>query len=180
MKQWIALFRGINVGGKNSLPMKSLVHAMQNIELMNIRTYIQSGNVIFQCDKTEKAELLEQIGNLIKNRFGFRPQMILLTIDELREAISFNPYPKSESEPKSLHLYFLNAPPVDPDFQLLESMRSKKEQFKLINSVFYLHAPDGIGRSKLAANVEKGLGVFATARNWRTVTQIVSMGEQEE
>ena len=81
----------------------------------------------------------------------------------------------SEKDPKSLHLYFLNSWPDDPDFEFLESMASKRERFKLIGTVFYLHAPDGVGRSKLAANVEKGLGVFATSRNWRTVTQINSL-----
>jgi uncharacterized protein (DUF1697 family) len=158
--------------------MDPLIRALQDMGLSGISTYIQSGNVIFQSDRADKSDLLNQIGIQIRSRFGFRPQLILLTIDELREAISLNPYPKSESEPKSLHLYFLNSRLLDPDFNLLESVRSKTEQFKLIGSVFYLHAPDGIGRSKLAANVEKGLGVLATARNWRTVTQIMSMAGQ--
>ena len=175
VKTFIALFRGINVGGKNILPMKALVHMLQEIGLSNIRTYIQSGNVVFQSDRSDKPELLDKIGIQIKNRFGFRPQIVLLSAGELREAIRLNPYQDSVSDPKSLHLYFLNARPVNPDFELLESMTSKGERFRLIGPVFYLHAPDGVGRSKLAANIEKGLGVPATARNWRTVTQINAM-----
>ncbi|MCB0263597.1 MAG: DUF1697 domain-containing protein, partial [Calditrichaeota bacterium] len=89
-----------------------------------------------------------------------------------------NPFPEGESEPKSLHLFFLAAPPENPDIAKIESLKSDTENYKLIGSVFYLHAPDGIGRSKLAEKVERALGVPATARNWRSVCQIMAIAEE--
>jgi uncharacterized protein (DUF1697 family) len=89
-----------------------------------------------------------------------------------------NPLPEAESEPKTLHLYFLAAPPERPDLDALEGIKGDRERFVLGDGVFYLHAPDGIGRSKLAANIEKLLGVPATARNWRTVHKVMEMAQQ--
>ena len=93
----------------------------------------------------------------------------------MEQAIESNPFPEAESEPKALHLYFLDAIPEDPDFDTLASIKSNRERFALKDGVFYMHAPEGIGRSKLAANAEKLLGVSATARNWRTVSKIMAM-----
>ena len=86
-----------------------------------------------------------------------------------------NPYPEAETEPKSLHLYFLAAEPENPDLTKLHSLKTDTERFSLQGKVFYLHTPAGIGRSKMAAGVEKALGVPATARNWRTVNKIMAM-----
>jgi uncharacterized protein (DUF1697 family) len=99
-------------------------------------------------------------------------------LDELERAMASNPYAEAESEPKSLHLYFLASEPQDPDLKTLESIRVDSERFALQGKVFYLHAPDGIGRSRLAARVEKALGVPATARNWRSVSKIVAMAKR--
>jgi uncharacterized protein (DUF1697 family) len=93
----------------------------------------------------------------------------------MEQAMVSNPFPEAESEPKTLHLYFLASTPQNPDLQTLDSIKQANEQFKLIDNVFYLYAPDGIGRSKLAARVEKALGVAATARNWRTVCKIMAI-----
>ena len=89
-----------------------------------------------------------------------------------------NPFPEAESEPKTLHLYFLFSPPERPDLDALERIKGDRERFVLSEGVFYLHAPDGIGRSRLAANAEKLLGVPATARNWRTIRKVMDMADQ--
>jgi uncharacterized protein (DUF1697 family) len=178
MKTYIALFRGINVGGTNVLPMKDLVALLEDIGSQNVKTYIQSGNAVFQ-NKEENASLLSnKIRAAIKESHGFEPQALLLTPEEMARAIESNPFPEAESEPKTLHLHFLASVPKNPDPGALESIKSDRERFALKDKVFYLHAPDGIGRSKLAANTEKLLGVAITSRNWRTVCKVMTMLKQ--
>ncbi len=178
MNSYIALFRGINVGGRNLLPMRELVGLLEDLGLQNIKTYIQSGNVLFQSEKTDVAGLSDKISGAINNSHGFTPQVLLLGLAEFENGITSNPFPEAESEPKTLHLYFLATVPENPDLKTLESIKRENERFKLKGKVFYLHAPDGIGRSKLAARVEKSLGVAVTARNWRSVCKILAMAKQ--
>jgi uncharacterized protein (DUF1697 family) len=178
MKTYIALFRGINVGGKNILPMQALVRLLENLGLQNVNTYIQSGNVVFQGEETDPSQLSERISAAIEADLGFKPLVLLRDLKELEEVVEANPFPQAESEPATLHGYFLASIPARPDLNALESLRSKNERFDLRENVFYLHAPDGIGRSKLAANIERLLGVSMTGRNWRTVQKIVAMARE--
>ena len=103
--------------------------------------------------------------------------VLILSADQLEDAIESNPFPEAEAEPKTLHLFFLAWAPAAPDIESLTEAKSPSERFHLTDHVFYLHAPDGIGRSKLAANAEKFLGVAATARNWRTVQKLREMAK---
>jgi uncharacterized protein (DUF1697 family) len=178
MNTFIALLRGINVGGKNILPMKELTTVLEGLGLNNVKTYLQSGNVVFQSEKINLKELSQDIGTAIEKSHGFKPQVLILSIQELREAIAANPFPEGESEPKTLHLFFLESAPTNPDMDRLQSLKTASEKFRLIDTVFYLYAPDGIGRSKLAANVEKAVGVAATARNWRSANKVMSMAAE--
>lgn len=173
--KYIALFRGINVGGRNSLLMKELVAIMEVDGYTNIKTYIQSGNVVFESTRTRVKSFPSSIGESIKTKYGFKPQIMVLTDAELRSAAALNPFPEAAKEPKSLHLHFLADTPQNPDFQTLNQLKTDNESFKLIGKLFYLHAPDGIGRSKLAANAEKLLGVQATARNWNTIAKLLEL-----
>lgn len=175
MNTFVALLRGINVGGHNKLPMKELASVLGAIALSNVRTYIQSGNVVFQSKSGDQEELSQAIRAAVLESHGFAPEVLILSSRELHEAIAGNPFLDGEFEPKTLHLSFMATTPLDPDFDRLESLRAPKERFLLSENVFYLHAPDGIGRSKLAASVEKAMGVTLTARNWRSVTKIMSM-----
>lgn len=175
MKTYIALFRGINVGGKNILPMKELVAVLENLGLQDIRAYIQSGNVIFRSKAADTAQLAGKISIAIKKSHGFEPQVLLLDSAALDKAIRGNPYPEAETVPNNLHLNFLSAIPPKPDLNALEKIRAKTERFHLAGNVLYLHAPDGIGRSKLAAGMERLLGVPMTGRNWNTVRKLKEM-----
>lgn len=116
-----------------------------------------------------------KIRETIKKSHGFEPQVLLLTPEEIESAIESNPFPEAESEPKTLHLHFLASMPKNPDLGALESIKGDHERFALKDGVVYLHAPDGIGRSKLAANAEKLLGVAVTSRNWRTVCKVIRL-----
>ena len=175
MNTFVALLRGINVGGHNKLPMKELASVLGTIALSNIGTYIQSGNVVFQCNTSDQEILSQAIKAAVLESHGFAPEVLILSSRALQEAIAGNPFPDGEIEPKTLHLSFMATTPTNPNTDLLESLRALRERFLLTENVFYLHAPDGIGRSKLAASVEKAMGVALTARNWRSVTKIMSM-----
>jgi uncharacterized protein (DUF1697 family) len=178
MTTYIALFRGINVGGKNKLPMKGLAATLEKVGCQDVATYIQSGNAVFQSEEQDAASLSEEIKAAIGESYGFEPRVLLLASEEMERVMRSNPFPEAESEPKTLHLYFLAAPPESPDLDALEGIKGDRERFFLGDGVFYLHAPDGIGRSKLAARVEKLLGVPTTARNWRTVLKVMEMAKQ--
>jgi uncharacterized protein (DUF1697 family) len=175
MRTFIALLRGINVGGRNKLPMTELRSLMESVGLENISTYIQSGNVVFQAPCSVDSDFAVEVEGAIEERHGFRPEVTLLDSVAFGEAISENPFPEGESDPKSLHLVFLSVISPSPDFDALESLRQPSERFELKGKVFYLHAPDGIGRSKLAARIERSLGVSGTSRNWRTVLKLQEM-----
>jgi uncharacterized protein (DUF1697 family) len=114
----------------------------------------------------------------VQERRGFEPSVLVLRIQELEHAIAANPFREAAREPKSLHLWFLAAEPAQPDFQALDRLKADSERYKLDKKVFYLHAPDGIAESRLAAGVENCLGVEATSRNWRTVTKVLEMAWQ--
>ena len=178
MKIYIALFRGINVGGKNSLPMKELTGILEELGCQNVKTYIQSGNVVFQINEKNSSGLSDRLSAEINKLRGFAPSVLLLSLMELEKIVANNPFPEARNDPQVLHVGFLAAAPKRPDLGKLESLRLKNERFQLINSAFYLHAPDGIGRSKLAANTERLLGVSMTDRNWRTVGKILEMAKE--
>ena len=177
MSTWIVLLRGINVGGKNILPMNELVRLLQSLHLENIKTYIQSGNAIFRSSTEISPTLTANIATKIESRHGFKPHVLILSADQLENAIVSNPFPEAEAEPKTLHLFFLASAPAAPDIESLTEAKSPSERFHLRGQVFYLHAPEGVGRSKLAAKAEKYLGVAATARNWRTVQKLWAMAK---
>ena len=178
MKTLIALFRGINVGGKNLLPMKQLVSLMEDIGCQDIKTYIQSGNAVFRSKESRTSRLTGKISSAIKKQHGFEPHILLLEVADIEKAISGNPFPEATSDPKSLHVGFLYSTPRKPDIQTLETLRKKTERFLFKDGLFYLHAPEGVGRSKLAASAEKQIGVLMTGRNWRTLCKIKDMVEE--
>jgi uncharacterized protein (DUF1697 family) len=175
MKTHIALFRGINVGGSHVLPMKDLKCVLEQTGCVDVQTYIQSGNVILRSAIADSNHLAKEVAAAISRSHGFEPRVLVLTPGDLERAAKGNPFPEAEDNPKSLHLIFLADRPKKPDLKSLEALKAKSERFALKGKVLYLHAPDGFGTSKLAARVERLLGVDATARNWRTVTMLLQM-----
>jgi uncharacterized protein (DUF1697 family) len=176
MNTIIALLRGINVGGHNKLPMRDLKAILAEIGLVNVQTYIQSGNVVCQTNRTDLLVLSEEISAAIGESHSFVPRILLLGLADLATAVAQNPFPATDDQHKTLHFYFLESTPSNIDLAGLEAIKTKTEQFALIDTVFYLYAPEGIGRSRLAAKVEKALGVATTSRNWRTVSKMMEMG----
>lgn len=178
MNTFIALLRGINVGGKTTLKMKDLVLLLEELGAASVRTYIQSGNVVLEYPG-EPGSLDQKITQAIQERFGFAPHVLLLTLAEFKAAMQNNPFPAAESNPKALHLGFLSHEPKDPRMDDLARLKSPSEAFVLKGKVFYLYAPEGVGRSKLATSSERLLGVPMTDRNWNTVCKIYELATAE-
>jgi len=174
MTVYVALLRGINVGGKHSLPMQELRSILAALGCEDVRTYIQSGNAVFRSDD-DRDSLAADITSAIDQAFGFAPHVHLLTIKEFQSILAANPFPEAMATAKLLHVWFLTEAAKNPDLKALDSFKAKTERFKLHANAFYLHAPDGIGRSTLAAKVDRCLGVVTTARNWRTVNRIADL-----
>ena len=112
--------------------------------------------------------MTEEISSKILKSHGFKPKVMLLSVSELEDAIENNPFKTSGG--KTLHFFFLESIPVKPDIDGLSNIKTNSEEFNLNKNIFYLYAPDGMGRSKLATKIEQALGVPVTARNWNTVT----------
>ncbi|MES2046993.1 MAG: DUF1697 domain-containing protein [Pseudomonadota bacterium] len=178
MNTYIAFLRGINVGGNNSLPMKQLVAILEDAGARKIKTYIQSGNAVFQSTEKNLPQLSKNLAAEIKKRHGFEPYIHILAAEAVNRAIEENPFPEAVADPSSLHLGFLASKPANPNLEKLSSLKKESERFHLGDGVFYLHAPEGIGRSKLAASSEKLLGVPMTDRNWRTVCKVMELLEE--
>jgi len=170
MARLIALFRGINVGGKNVVAMKDLARVMESLGCTDVATYIQSGNVVFNAGNTVTPEGIQ---DALQAELGISARVHLLTEDVLRGTKDRCPF--SEADAKTQHYFFLESAPADPDLDAIERAAKDSEHWALIENAFYLHAPDGIGRSKLAASVEKLVGISATARNGRTVDKLLDM-----
>lgn len=175
MATWAAFLRGINVGGNHKLPMKELAALLGGEGLSDVATYIQSGNVVFRCPRATAPALEKRIGTAISKQHGFQPRVMVLTAAELEQAAAANPFPQAEADPTKLHLFFLATKPVSAHLGALHELKAGSEAFELIDKVFYLYTPDGVGRSKLAERAERLLGVDATARNWRTVGKVLEM-----
>ena len=177
MTTYIALFRGINVGGRNVLKMKELTALLEGLGAKRVKTYIQSGNVVLAHEETDGERLAGSIRVAVQESNGFEPQVLLLSAGELEAAMANNPFPEAKADARMLHVGFLAETPAAPDLEGLERLRKESERFVLDGRFFYLHAPEGIGRSKLAAGAEQLLGVAMTDRNWRTVTKLREMVE---
>jgi uncharacterized protein (DUF1697 family) len=179
---WIVLLRGVNVGGNNKLPMKQFAALLETLGFTDIKTYIQSGNAVFRGPKGPPAALADAIASAIEETFDFRPSVVVLTKDDLAKAIAANPFPEGDDgDGRTLHLFFLGETPKKIDAASLDAVKRPTEHWKTIGPFLYFHAPEGFGTSKLAAKLsskaEKCLGVPATARNWRTVRELLKLAE---
>lgn len=177
MNTWIALLRGINVGGKNILPMKDLRAIVERLGYENIRTYIQSGNCVFDSANDNPDRLADTLSEAINKHAGFQPSVCVLTAKSLKGAIAVNPFSVDDANLKNVHLFFLMADISTFDEAALKIFATQGEQFHLVGRVFYLWTPNGIGRSKLAEKISKLIPVEMTARNLRSAIKIAALAE---
>ncbi|PQA87115.1 DUF1697 domain-containing protein [Hyphococcus luteus] len=171
MTQKVALLRGVNVGGKNRLPMKELAAMLSDMGCKNVRTYIQSGNVVYDGTATGA-----DIASAINKNFGFKPQTFVMTAAALKKAVASAPFQKqAQADPKSVHLLFLEGEPQKGAEAELEEIKTAAEQFVLAKGVLYLHSPKGFAVSKIAEKADRILKTKTTARNWKTIEALIDL-----
>lgn len=177
----MALLRGINVGGKNMLPMKSLAAMFVEAECGDVRTYIQSGNVVFRAKDTVARRIGAIISGAILDRFGLQVPVMTRTAVELRDAASHNPFLRAGVDTATLHVAFLADRPVASKVDALDPKRSPPDRFTVRGREIYLHLPNGGGRTKLTNQYfDSKLGTTSTIRNWRTVLQLLELAQPPE
>lgn len=157
------------------MPMSSLATTLESAGCHSVRSYMQSGNIVFSSSTKSKPKLTKRLGDATEIQFGFRPNILLQTDTDFRSTVAQNPFTDAIPQPSTLHFFFLESKPESPDIDGIAELAIPSERFQLIHTVFYLHAPDGFGRSKLAAGAERKLGVPTTARNYSTIHNLSDM-----
>ena len=173
---FVALLRGINVGGRNSLRMKDLVAIFERTGCTHVRSYIQSGNVVFDAEPDLAAGLGAQVSAEIHRRFALRVPVVQRSERELRAVVSKNPFLEAGASLTSLHVMFLADDPGKSRAAGLDPDRSPPDSFVVKGREIYLACPNGLGKSKLtSAWFDAKLATVSTARNWNTVVKLVAM-----
>ena len=175
----ISMLRGVNVGGHNKIKMDALRALYESLKFTGCQTFIQSGNVIFKTKERNLAKLTSQIQTAIERRFGFRPDVILRTSDELRDVIARNPFAKRRSiEPGKLIIAFLAGAPAPQARDNLLKLKTDPEELRIDGRELYIYYPNGMGRSKLTWSlIERTLKVSGTCRNWNSVTKMLAIAD---
>jgi uncharacterized protein (DUF1697 family) len=173
---YVALLRGINVGGNNMLPMKELAAMFGKAGCTDVQTYIQSGNVVFRADAKRAARISATIAKAITARFPMRIPIVVRSAGELRRVAENNPFLARGVDADKLHLVFLSGAPVVAAVAALDPKRSAPDEFIVRGAEIYLHCPNGFGRTKLSnAYFDAKLATISTVRNWRTVLKLLEM-----
>lgn len=174
MATYVALLRGINVGGHKRMPMKQLSKALEGAGLSDVQTLLQSGNVVLKSPQSSVRAVEKRVHDVILNEFGFDVSVLVRTAKVFLAEVDASPFAaESEAEPKTVHFFFRRTAEAIDDVAL-KKLRGADEEAHAAGKVFYLHAPSGIGRSKLVARAASVLGE-ATARNARTVARIAAL-----
>ncbi|MEU8542208.1 DUF1697 domain-containing protein [Streptomyces sp. NPDC048717] len=190
---WAALLRGINVSGRNRVPMAELVSVLEGLGHTGVRTYLQSGNAVFTTDRATagggggadtgsvaaaEEELAAELETAIERHFGFTVPCLVRDHAYLAAVERACPFPAAELEGKQLHAFYCSGP-LDADrFVALDPAVFAPEAFALGDRALYLYTPEGLGRSKLGDALGRPAffkGLTVTARNWNTVRKLVGM-----
>ncbi|MFG0260632.1 MAG: DUF1697 domain-containing protein [Phycisphaerales bacterium JB041] len=172
----IALLRGINVGGRNRLPMEDLRSLVEQAGGERPRTYIQSGNVVFEASAPVAKQFATDLESLLEERVGVKSPVVVRSAAEIEAVPDAVPFSGPQADPASLHVMFLAAQPTKARAAALDPSRSPGDRFGLVGREIYLHLPRGVARTKLTnAYFDSILGTLSTARNWRTVQTLIGM-----
>ena len=177
MPIYIVMLRGVNVSGHNLIRMEQLRASFAALGFSDVKTYVQSGNVVFKAVTESAASLSRKIEQTILHNFGFTVPVFLTTPKKMEETIERNPFLKSPKlDHAKLHVTLLSKDPPETAAEQLEPLIVKPEQFQIVGRNIYLYCPNGYGNTKLSNTaIEKKLSVGATTRNWKTVTTLLAM-----
>jgi uncharacterized protein (DUF1697 family) len=176
MQKFTALLRGINVSGKNMIRMEPLRDSLTRSGFREVKTYLQSGNVVFSHEQNAAARLAAVITGVIYRDFGLKVPVIVLSMETLGEILEESPfYGSGEYDRAGCYITFLSEPPQHYDPTILERKRAD-ESFLVTQRAVHLYCPGGYGDTKLNNNfIESQFKVAATTRNHRTVEEILKM-----
>ena len=178
MGRHVAFLRGINLGGSRRVPMKELRAALEEAGYGEVRTLLQSGNVVLTSE-AEPAALEHDLSTLLRETFGFDIAVVVRTRDELADVIARDPFGDEANDPARYQVSFLSAEPEAAEAQELEAADVAPERVAVLGREVFAWHPDGIGRSELAKLItDRRLGVEVTARNWRTVTKLLEIADE--
>lgn len=174
MPIFISLLRGINVGGHRKIRMADLKSAYEALDLTDITTYLQSGNVVFRCRQRNSPKVATMLERQIESRFGFEVTVLIRTADDLRRIVADNPYSvQAKKDPAKVGVTFLASRPSPALVRALEEFDAPGDEFTMGREEVFLHCPNGYGRTKLNnALFERKLKMPTTARNWKTVSAL--------
>ncbi|MDQ3890843.1 MAG: DUF1697 domain-containing protein [Actinomycetota bacterium] len=173
---YVALLRGINVGGRTTVSMADLRMLFLALGSEDVTTYVQSGNVVFKFPLASPAELAPPIEAEIRRRLDLSVKVVVRTGAQLARVVADNPFAADGLDPGKLHVAFLAESPDPARVHALEAKPVERDEFRVVGEEVYLHYPSGYGKTKLTnAFLEKQLAVAATTRNWRTTTKLAEL-----
>jgi uncharacterized protein (DUF1697 family) len=172
---YVALLRGVNLGGRQ-LPMKDLVAIFERAGCAKVRSYIQSGNVVFTAPGKVAAGIASVVQKAILGRFKYDAPVVVRSAAELAAVARTNPFLAAGAELKSLHVAFLASAPTSASIAALDPKRSPPDEFVVKGRNIFLRFPNGVGKSKYTnAYFDSKLGTTSTIRNWTTVLKLLAM-----
>ncbi len=174
--KYVALLRGINVGGKNKVNMETLREICGDLGFENVKTYINSGNVVFDTRKSNNKTLAAKLAKAIEKEFSISISVMVRSMTEIKAIIEKNPFIGEFENDKDVHVIFLEEEMPDEKIKQLLSNNNENERYAVIGSEIFSHLRIGVLDSILGKDyIGKKLKVAATARNWRTVNKLASM-----
>jgi uncharacterized protein (DUF1697 family) len=169
----VAVLRGVNVGGRNRLPMAELARMFETAGAVRVETLIQSGNVIFEANEADAGGIAETVGAAIVGACGFKAPIVLRDARSWGEMLAANPFLAGGVAAGELHVALLSAPVPAARLARLRADRSPPDAFTATATAIYLHLPNGVARTKLSNSwLDAELGIVSTMRNWATVTRL--------
>jgi Uncharacterized protein conserved in bacteria len=182
MQTYIAILRGINVSGNRMIKMDALRQLFSDMGFIGIKSYIQSGNIIFQSENDNDKTLEQTITEQILSRFGFDVPVIVIGREELRNIIEQNPYLSDKAKEGShLHVTFLAEKPEQSLVDKLNNDENLSDEFKIGERAVYLYCPHGYSKTKISNSlIENRLKVIATTRNWKTCNELLAIASQDQ
>lgn len=178
---WLALLRGVNVGGKNKLAMKDLAALCVAEGCAEVRTYIQSGNVLFVAPPEVAAALPARLALALEKKHGVRSPVVLRSAARLAEIVGESPFLARGEAAEKLHVAFLDREPTEAQRAALDPARSPGDHFAVVRGEVHLFLPNGVGKTRLTNDYfDRALTAVSTVRNWRTVGALLALARGEE
>ncbi|TLP82704.1 DUF1697 domain-containing protein [Maribacter sp. ACAM166] len=178
LKSYVAFLRGINVAGKKKVSMESLKALCDNLGLKEVRTYIQSGNILFKNEQLQTDSLAGLLADAIQKKYGFQVPVLVKTVSQVKKILDYNPFDNEEDlVANKIYFVLLNEVPTDELLTKFKADTFENEEYFVAENCMYLKCNLGYGKAKLNNNlIERKLKVSATTRNFRTISKLVALG----